>query len=98
MADTKISALTTLAAADVATDDKLPIVDTGATTTKAITFAALRDAMGLNGVVRFSTSAVADGAVDNGECWIYIDTGASPQVLAVKAKDGSGNVYTGAFA
>jgi hypothetical protein len=98
MADSKISALTALAASDVAGTDELVIVDTSVTTTKRVTFTGLVDAIGLNGGVRFSASAVSDGAVSNGECWIYIDTGVSPIVLAVKAKDGSGNVYTGAFA
>src|SRR2546422_699850 len=37
MADTKISALTALTGANVATDDALAIVDTSATTTKKIT-------------------------------------------------------------
>jgi hypothetical protein len=36
VADTKISALTTLAGASVATDDYIPIVDTSAVTTKKI--------------------------------------------------------------
>jgi len=98
MADTKISELTSLAASDVATTDELAIVDTSATTSKRITFEGLRDALGLNGVVQFSLTPVTDGAVSNGECWIYIDTAASPIVLAVKAKDASGTVFTGAFA
>lgn len=47
MADTKISALTALAAADVDTAaDVLPIVDTGVTTTKKIAVDDLRTAMG----------------------------------------------------
>jgi hypothetical protein len=47
MADTKISALTALAAADVDTAaDVLAIVDTGATTTKKIVVDDLRTAMG----------------------------------------------------
>lgn len=47
MADTKISALTALAAADVDTAaDVLAIVDTGATATKKITVDNLRTAMG----------------------------------------------------
>ncbi|HWC31045.1 MAG TPA: hypothetical protein VG845_13280 [Dehalococcoidia bacterium] len=47
MADTKISALTALAAADVDTAaDVLPIVDTGATATKKITVDNLRTAIG----------------------------------------------------
>ena len=41
MADTKISALTALTNADLATDDVLPIVDTTATATKKITVEAL---------------------------------------------------------
>lgn len=41
MADTKISALTALAAADIATDDETPIVDTSTTTTKKIDMADL---------------------------------------------------------
>lgn len=41
MADTKISALTALTNADLATDDVLPIVDTNATATKKITVEAL---------------------------------------------------------
>lgn len=45
MADTKISALTALAAADIAATDVLPIVDTSAATTKKITASALLDAI-----------------------------------------------------
>lgn|SRR3990167_766170 len=41
MADTKISALTALAAGDIATDDEMPIVDTSVTTTKKIDMADL---------------------------------------------------------
>ena len=51
MADSKISALTALASADVASTDVLPIVDISATTTKKITIANLAAsvaAIGLN--------------------------------------------------
>jgi hypothetical protein len=94
MADQKISELDTIAAADIALTDKIPMNDVSGTTNVAATVEALRDALALNGIVRFSTSPVADGAVNNGECYIYIDTAASPIVLSVKAKDGSGTVYT----
>lgn len=93
MADEKISDLNTVAAADVALTDRF-VLDDGSNT-EALTFEATRDALGLNGIVRFSTSVVADGAVNNGECYIYLDTTVSPVALTVKAKDGSGNVFTG---
>ena len=51
MADSKISALTALASANVASTDVLPIVDISATTTKKITIANLAAsvaAIGLN--------------------------------------------------
>ena len=51
MADSKISALTALVAADVVSTDVLPIVDISATTTKKITVSSLADsiaAIGLN--------------------------------------------------
>ena len=41
MADVKFSELTTLAAADVATDDIFAVVDTSATTSKKLTVANL---------------------------------------------------------
>jgi hypothetical protein len=41
MADSKISALTALVAADVVSSDVLPIVDTSATTTKKISLSDL---------------------------------------------------------
>jgi hypothetical protein len=42
MADTKISGLTTLADADVADDDYIPVADTSTTTTKKIGVSALK--------------------------------------------------------
>jgi hypothetical protein len=45
MADSKISALTALTGANVATDDAFPIVDTSVTTTKKITADELRIAV-----------------------------------------------------
>jgi hypothetical protein len=51
MADSKISALTALVAADVVSSDVLPIVDISATTTKKITVSSLAAsiaAIGLN--------------------------------------------------
>lgn len=61
MADTKISALTALAAADVDTAaDVLPIVDTGATATKKITVDNLRTAIGPKAdAVQATTSGTA---------------------------------------
>lgn len=51
MADTKISALTALAAADLATDDVFAIVDTGAATTKKITVESLAESAALGRTV-----------------------------------------------
>ena len=61
MADTKISALTSLAATDVVlADDVLPIVDTSVTATKKITAAALKTA--LTGVATITApTALASG-------------------------------------
>ena len=50
MADSKISALTALASADVASTDVLPIVDISATTTKKITIANLAASVAVNGL------------------------------------------------
>lgn len=54
-ADTKISALTALTEANIASDDELVIVDTGASVTKRITFTEFDK--------RFSTKDVADGNI-----------------------------------
>lgn len=98
MTDKKISELTALAAADIVNGDRFVVEDVSVSSTKSITFEALRDGLGRNGIARFSVSPVADGAVNNGECYIYIDTAASPQTFVIKAKDGSGNVYTSTLA
>ena len=50
MADSKISALTALASADVASTDVLPIVDISATTTKKITIGNLAASVAVNGL------------------------------------------------
>lgn len=94
MADKKISELGALAAIDVATGDRLPIEDVSASTTKSMTVGALRDALGLNGLLRLSFSAVADGAVQNGQGYLIIDTVASPVTFQIKARDSGGNLYT----
>jgi hypothetical protein len=71
MASTKISALTALTGATVATDDELAIVDTSATATKRITFSELQVALnsganaGLGGVTDDSTAVQA--AIDAAE-------------------------------
>lgn len=56
MADAKISALTALTGANVATDDVLAIVDTSATTTKKITAAELRIGLAIPEVLIIAVS------------------------------------------
>jgi hypothetical protein len=51
MANTKISALTALTGANLATDDVFVVVDTSATTTKRITFAELK--LGILGTINY---------------------------------------------
>lgn len=66
MADTKISALTALAGADVDTAlDVIPIVDTGSTTTKKITVAELKTALAVPSSVVLPRSYLAGLTLSN---------------------------------
>lgn len=73
MADTKISALTSILGADVVVaDDVIPIVDTSATTTKKITIAELTAALGslfTTGDVKLTLKTTADTG------WVMCDDG-----------------------
>lgn len=61
MADTKISALTALAGANVASDDPLPIVDTSVTTTKKINASELKTYMSASPTLVTPNIGVATG-------------------------------------
>jgi hypothetical protein len=58
MADTKISALTALAATDIATDDEMAIVDTSATASKKIDVADLVTYLQARGMPRVKRTAI----------------------------------------
>lgn len=92
MADSTIDGLAALASTDVTTSDLLVIQDSSATATKKITTAALRDWLGANGAVRVSFGTIADGAVNNGEAYLSIDTASSPVTVTLKARDTGGNL------
>jgi len=91
--DKKISELAGMAAADVSPSDNLVLDDTSEAETKRLPVDGLLEALGSFGAVRFSSVPVADGAVLNGQCYIYVDTAQSPPALAVKARSSSGVLF-----
>lgn len=83
MADTKISALTAITGANTATDDVFSIVDTSVTTTKKITRAELKIALGVTASSTFtatltgcttSPTVTASYSVTNGIVTVYYPT------------------------
>lgn len=72
MADTKISALTALTGANIATDDEIVLVDTSVTTTKKMTVAELRTALG-GDILTFNTGGVGIA----GSITTYMNSGVS---------------------
>jgi hypothetical protein len=64
MADTKVSALTALSGASVATDDVVPIIDTSVTTSKKITVAELITALDALSTFAKTAEVVAQTLID----------------------------------
>jgi hypothetical protein len=82
MADSKISALTALVAADVVSSDVLPIVDTSATTTKKISLSDL-------------IQVVVGGSSVNALSDVTISSATTNQVLRYNGTDWVNSAPTG---
>jgi len=97
MADTKISALSELAAADIATTDVLPIVDTGVTTTKKITAQTARLVATATVAAHATTSDiwVAREIILSGAAVTFTDIADAPYVGAVAwVKQNAAHIWT----
>ena len=89
MADTAITDLTSLASADVADTDVLPIADLTAGATKKITPIALAAALNDRGLVAIEFGEPSDGSIPAGSGIAWVNQSVSPWTMNIKTKDTS---------